>query len=346
MKPKLLLVSSNMAHLMNYYHLVEEYFSEILVVTNTKIEHEDVHYELLDFSLIKLTNHFQIPRRIKGIVKKFKPDIVHVHQANAYSYYTIRALSGFHIPIVVTAWGSDILVAPKRGFLLKRMVQYVLKRGTAFTSDSVFMAEEMRRLSPSLKLNILIANFGIGIDPQQLPKENIIYSNRLHFPLYRIDQVIKSFNLFSKTDQGNYFKLIIAATGAETEELRTLVKTLGIEDKVEFAGWVNKEKNAEYYAKAKIYVSIPESDATAISLLEAMASECIPVVSDLPANKEWIKDQINGVVVSDIRQDFFSAALNLQAEKAIAINKKMIEENGTKVVNRMKFFELYDSLIK
>ena len=107
-----------------------------------------------------------------------------------------------------------------------------------------------------LKLNILIANFGIGIDTQQLPKENIIYSNRLHFPLYRIDQVIKSFNLFSKTDQGNYFKLIIAATGAETEELRTLVKTLGIEDKVEFAGWVNKEKNAEYYAKAKIYVSI------------------------------------------------------------------------------------------
>ena len=70
MKPKLLLVSSNMAHLMNYYHLVEEYFSEILVVTNTKIEQEDVHYELLDFSLIKLTNHFQIPRRIKGILKK------------------------------------------------------------------------------------------------------------------------------------------------------------------------------------------------------------------------------------------------------------------------------------
>ena len=52
-----------------------------------------------------------------------------------------------------------------------------------FTSDSVYMAEKMSEFAEK-KLDILIANFGIDIVPCNRVKEDIIYSNRLHNPLY------------------------------------------------------------------------------------------------------------------------------------------------------------------
>ena len=115
---------------------------------------------------------------------------------------------------------------------------------------------------------------------------------------------------------------------------------------VDFVGWIQKEENEQWYSKAKIWVSIPESDATSISLLEAMACGCIPVVSDLPANREWIQSGVNGIVVEDLQSDFISKALKLNYKEAIEINKQRIEKDGTKEANRTKFLQLYQTIVK
>lgn len=107
----------------------------------------------------------------------------------------------------------------------------------------------------------------------------------------------------------------------------------------------SKEDNEQWYS-AKIWVSIPESDATSISLLEAMACGSIPVVSDLPANREWIQSGVNGIVVEDLDSDFISEALTLNQSNAIEINKKRIEQDGTKESNRAKFLQLYKTILK
>ncbi len=48
---------------------------------------------------------------------------------------------------------------------------------------------------------------------------------------------------------------------------------------------------------ADIAVSIPSSDGTAMSVLEAMACGVPLIVSDLPSNHEWITPGVNGEVV-------------------------------------------------
>ncbi len=342
---KLLIIGSNTIHVYNYIDLVKEYFDDILLITNEKREGTDVKTIELDFHL-KISSRLKTVAKIKKLIKEYSPSVIHVHQANSYAYYALIAARKSSVPKILTAWGSDILVSPQKSLLLKKMVQFNLRHADAFTSDSTFMAEEMRKLVPEKKLEILIANFGIEFLDLKLPKENIIYSNRLHKKLYRIDKVILGFKKFLDNSEDKTWKLIIAATGEETDSLKLLVEQLGLIEQVQFAGWVNKEKNAEYYSKAKIFVSIPESDATAISLLEAMAFGCVPVLSDLPANREWIEEGKNGIIVNSLDENFFERALNLNLADVASSNKKIIEEKGTKEANRKKFIQLYDKLLQ
>ena len=99
------------------------------------------------------------------------------------------------------------------------------------------------------------------------------------------------------------------------------------------------------YQKAKIYISIPSSDATAISLLEAISSNCICFVSNLPANTEHILDGVNGFIETNLD--------NIKLEKYKQINQETLESVNSirsksylKDYNKRKFIEIYDELLE
>ena len=346
MKKKLLLIGSDTIHVYNYYKLIKTYFDDILVITDK--QREAFNYENVvtaNFSIKSIQPHFSTSKFIEEKIESFKPTIIHVHQANSYAYYTIKALKNRNIPMVITAWGSDVLYTPHLGKLYKKMTKYCLDPRFKFTSDSLYMAYEMQKLSAKGNLDITIANFGINVLDVQHKKENMIYSNRLHKKFYRINKIIDAFFQFSKT-QNEKWKLVIAATGDETDNLKKLVQDYGIADQVDFVGFLDAAKNSEYYAKSKYYVSVPESDGTAISLLEAMYLGCIPVVANLPANYEWIIDQVNGVIVDNLNSNFLTRALKIDEEFASKFNRNLILQKGTKDVNKKLFIDIYENLLK
>jgi glycosyltransferase involved in cell wall biosynthesis len=47
---------------------------------------------------------------------------------------------------------------------------------------------------------------------------------------------------------------------------------------------------AAWLGRADLYLSASLSDSTSVSLLEAMASGAVPVVSDIEGNREWVRD--------------------------------------------------------
>jgi glycosyltransferase involved in cell wall biosynthesis len=339
---KLLLVGSNTIHTYNYVKLIENYFDDILLITNEKREGFDLKSKLFNFSLT-LTNLYKTTKEIRKTINEYKPSIIHVHQVNSYALYTILANRKAKIPVVITAWGSDILVSPKKSNILKFIVKFILRKADFLTSDSQYMLEDMQKLQ-NPKNKILLANFGIDLPNFKRDKANVIYSNRLHKPLYRIDTIIDIFHEFIQLNQEDW-KLVIAATGEETDHLKAKVESLKLNSKIEFVGWLSPKENAEWYAKSRFWISIPESDATSISLLEAMSHECIPIVSDLPANREWITNGKNGIIVSQYDPSIFEEALHLNLEEAIQININLIANNATKEVNSAKFIELYSKLM-
>lgn len=340
---KLLIIGSNSVHTFNYIDLITLYFDEILLVTNKENPDSTIVQVTADFHY-SFTSLIATPKKIRALVAQFKPTHIHVHQANSYALFTALAL-GRKPNMFLTAWGSDILLLPKKGFFWKKLVTFSLNRFSYFTADSHEVANELSKLI-AVKHPVLVANFGIEIHAVKSQKENIIYSNRLHKPLYRVNKVVEAFYRFLQTNPSEKWKLVIGADGTETESLKKMVLNLGIANQVEFIGWVDAETNRNYYAKSKFWISIPESDATSISLLEAMAYGCIPIVSDLPSNKEWIKNRENGFIVLDMEKEYLSEMLVIDYEKAITINKEKIHQDGSKEANRNKFIQLYEQVSK
>jgi glycosyltransferase involved in cell wall biosynthesis len=76
-----------------------------------------------------------------------------------------------------------------------------------------------------------------------------------------------------------------------------------------FRGTLSSEEIARELRAADVYVSTSKSDSTSVSLLEAMASGAIPVVTDLPANREWITDGENGLIVKERTPRALAAAI-------------------------------------
>ena len=345
---KLLIISSNTIHVLNYINLIRDYFDEIVFITNEKIDNFDYGNTKIiytEFSLKKPISFYRSVFFVRKIINEFNPTVIHSHQISTNSLLAILANKKIQKPLLLTAWGSDILNTPNKGFLHQKMVKYILKNAQYFTSDSKYMADVMSEFAGK-PLNILIANFGINInDLLKIEKQNVIYSNRQLKKLYRIDKIIEAYGRFIGNNNPDKWKLIIGAEGEEKEMLIALADKLKIKNYIEFVGWLEKEQNSYYYNIAKYYISIPESDATSISLLEAMAAGCVPILSDLPANKEWIEDGVNGVIVKNIQSDFIKKASEIDFQKAQIINNQIIEEKGTKKANRQKFTSFYEQII-
>ncbi len=345
---KLLIIGTNTIHILNYIHLVIDYFDDILFITNSQnnqLDYKNMKMVFTKFSIRKPFLFYKSIGFIQKTINDFNPTIIHAHQINTNSLLTLLANKKIQKPLLFTAWGSDILYTPNKGFWYKKMVKYILKNAQYFTSDSKYMADVMNEIAGK-PLNILIANFGINVeDLPKIEKQNIIYSNRQLKKLYRIDKIIEAYALFVGKDNPGKWKLIIGAEGEEKEMLITLADKLKIKDYIEFVGWLEKEQNSYYYNIAKYYISIPESDATSISLLEAMAAGCVPILSDLPANREWVEDGVNGLIVSDLDSNFIKKSLEVDLKKAQIINKQIIEEKGTEEANKQKFIAFYEQII-
>ena len=298
--------------------------------------------EGIDFSF---RNFFSALRQTKSILSKLSPDILVLYQLNLTAFVATLANRKKKIPTFAIGIGSDILTMPKKGWAYKAMLKYILKHSQAYNAGSPYLLEQMQKYCPKHS-EILLAN--LGINPiQPIEKENIVFSNRLHSPLYRIDEVIKAFANFVSKPEFEDWQLVVAATGKE-KEFQQLSQSLGIEDKVKFVGWLSQKENAEYYAKSKIYISLPKSDSFPISLMEAMSGECLCIVSDLPAYKGIMKQGENCLIVSDLeieKADYIERVLELDSQNILQKNKTFVEDYANVEKNKEKFISTAERLV-
>jgi glycosyltransferase involved in cell wall biosynthesis len=105
---------------------------------------------------------------------------------------------------------------------------------------------------------------------------------------------------------------------------------------VAFVGQRPAQEVESALARSHLYVSLAESDGASIALLEAMALGAVPVVSDIPANRAWIRDGENGVlspIDSYAASGAIERALRLDQRAVAAANRVLVAERADRERN-------------
>ncbi len=270
----------------------------------------------------------QLPRLARWL-QRIDADWLHPHYLTSHGTLAWLAKRGWRLrgQIVGSAWGSDILVTPQQGALWRGLTQRVLRACTITTSDSQHMAQVMRQLGAD---EVRVFPFGLEKMPPEPPPKDpwLFFANRGLEPIYRPERVLAAFAAVAAVQPEA--RLVIANDGSLRAALQAQVAALGLAERVHFVGRLDPETQAQHYARARWYLSLPASDSVAVSVLEAMAHGAVPILSDLPANHELVRSGDNGLIVGDDLSGLSAALQTLapQTRRIAAVNRAWVAEHG------------------
>jgi len=269
---------------------------------------------------------------IRKKLEEIQPDILHGHFLVEHGFFA--AITGFS-PLAVSAWGSDLLVHPKRSLFDKCLMRYAVSRSALVHVASPFMVTELEEMGISHG-NIVSANLGVGEDlldvqTQSTAGRSVLVSTRKMGSVYNPATIIRAMKLVSKDHPQILLKLL--GEGPLSKDLQLLVSQLSLQANIQFLGFLPAKEVVQILSEADLFLSTSLSDSASIALLEAMAVGVLPIVSDIAGNREWITDGVNGFLVDPHDSDALAERITL-ALKRVDWRREVCQQNKEIVKRR------------
>jgi glycosyltransferase involved in cell wall biosynthesis len=247
-------------------------------------------------------------RQMQVLLEQIQPDIFDILMLNAGEIPAALARRG---PLVITPWGSDLLVYPEHyrpptRFFLRRALRradLVLCNSAALAQASIAWGaqpERVRRVGQIVDL----ARFRPGLDGTMLRRAlgidggPVLLSPRNLQPVYCIDVLIRAMpKVLVHYPQA---RLILLGKReldpSYVARIENEIERLDLCHAVRFGGWFANDKMPQLYALADVVLSVPSSDSRPSSVFEAMACGVPVVVSDLPGLREIVTPEETGLL--------------------------------------------------
>jgi len=315
------------------------------------------------FRLSPLAHHLVGP-----ILDEVRPDIIHTQDHFLIGSSVIEAALKRNIPIVGTNhFHPDNLihflnVSPNTEEKIRKAAwkhfNAVYGHLHTMTTPSEIAKKVMQ--ANGTKKDITVVSNGIDLDKYKpRTKEEVVstaeqygISGRNKTVLFvgrlekekNIDVLIRAMQLVIQKVPA---KLLISGVGSEEENLKQLVRELGIADFVKFLGRAPDDDLIRLYDFVDLFATASTVELQGLVVMEAMASGLPIVSSDGMALPELVRDGDNGFI-------FPSGNHAAAAEKILAIleNKKLAKEmgkNSLKLISQHDFqktLEKYESIYR
>jgi len=290
--------------------------------------------------------------QVKKIIKLHRPDMVIAERTTSYGF--LAAISGVK-PIAIAQQGRTDLWPEKSLLLpLKKIIQhYAFEKADLIHAWGPVMTISMKATNVDMNKVMVMPK---GIDLVKFGNKNSANPSKINAIVtrsltsdYRHDVILKAFAILNQKEID--FALTIVGDGKELPIIKQLATKLSIENKVNFTGRIPNTKLPELLQQSNIYISMPITEGVSASLFEAMASNCYPVVTDIPGNQSWIKHRENGqlITIDDskmLAEEIIWAFENSEYRNAAVLkNRKFVEENADYNANMKIIADKYHELI-
>ncbi len=263
--------------------------------------------------------------KIKRFIKKIQPDVLHAHYVSSYGL--LGALANFH-PLIVSVWGTDIYYIPEKNIFYQKLIEFSLSKADKILSTSRAMAVQTEKFTNK---KIEVIPFGIDTDKFKPLKaeslftteDTVIGTIKTLEKKYGIEYLIRAFKIVKDEFPSKKLKLLIVGSGPEENNLKRIVRELGLENNTVFTGYINPDEIPKYHNMIDIFAALSESESFGVSALEASACEKPIIVSNAEGFKEIVKDELTGFIVD--RNNIQQAADKI---KNLIKNKNFREKMG------------------
>lgn len=290
-------------------------------------------------------------RKIKNKIEEINPDIVHVHFATSYGIAcALSGIKGYFLSV----WGYDVYDFPEKSIFHKLILKYSLYRSDKILSTSRAMKKQTEKFTSK---DIYVTPFGVNTkifkkNVNTIKKNNsfIIGTIKLLSPKYGIHILLEALKIFIENNPEVECQLRIAGNGPDESRLKLLAKELGIDDEIEWLGFLKQEDVVEELNNFDIVVipSILDSESFGVSAVEAQACEVPVIVTNVGGLTESTKPNVTSLVVEPNNpNEIYNKILVLYNNKELRHvmgkeGRKFVKENFELNNN----FEYIDSIYK
>ncbi len=278
--------------------------SRPLPVSITQVQWRD------EVGVVRWWQYAGLQKKFRSAIETIQPDLIHAGPIQPVSI--LPALIGFH-PLVSMSWGFDMMQDADRNLFWKRTTKFVLAQSDWLFCDCHAVAKKAaaRGFDPS---HVTVFPWGVDLQtfkPAAVHKKEkrglTILSTRSWEPRYGMDVALKGFALAVQTNPDLH--LIMLSGGSQAEWIHQFVTENGLDSNVEFRGQIQNDDLAAIYQEAHVYLSASHVDGSSVALLEALACGTPAVVSNIPANLEWVRDGVEGWTFEDGNPQELAAVL-------------------------------------
>ncbi len=282
---------------------------------------------------------------LAGVISELKPDLVHAMRLPYEGLFAAAAVRS--VPLLISVWGNDLTLFAARYPWLGNLTDAALQRvdGLHCDCERDRILALKRGFSEHKPIAILPGNGGIDTgfyfplqrEPEVLRGFEIPGDKRLVINPRGIRAYVRNDIFFKATplvlrQVPDAFFIAPGMQGNKTAE--RWVKTLGISDSVRLLPILAPKDLARLFAASEVMVSPSSHDGTPNSLIEAIASGCLPVLGRVDSIREWIIHEQNGLFCDERSPESLAAAI-IRAlsdaelkRRAAHINRDLIRAKG------------------
>lgn len=217
----------------------------------------------------------------------------------------------------------------KQIWIIKFFRNLMIKKADVITAISVYLADFAKSVNPKAKISV-IPN---GVDTEKFkpagnPDRNTLITVSRLVPKNGVGDLIKAMK--KVVDEIPDVKLIIVGDGPLKENLKFKVKSLKLENQIEFSGKVPYGETPTYLNRASIFVRSSLSEGLGSAFLEAMAAGLAVIGTSVGGIPDFLKDGETGLFckVGD-PQDLADKIIRLIEDDGL---RSKLSENGRKLV--------------
>jgi glycosyltransferase involved in cell wall biosynthesis len=288
----------------------------------------------------------------RHLIRSLHPDLIHAGPIQTCGLVATLAGAG---PRLIMSWGFDLLQDADRNSWWRWATRFVLQHATCFTSDCE--ATRQKAIQYGMHRDRTVV-FPWGVDLEQFSPLKAyhgstlftLFCNRSWEPRYGVDLLAKAFA--SVAGSRSDVHLLLLAGGSQAGAIRQILLRSGVNDRVTFAGQIPQIALPAYYHMADLFISPSHVDGSSVSLMEAQACGLPCLVSNIPANREWVTDGVNGWLFEDGDVNALAARILLIMDGRESLGKvgeaarRVAEEKADWSKNFQKLLKAYELVLR